>query len=132
MLLILANMIYAMPIYLILPVISHMIMDFGLADTRSETGYYSAPILGVYSLARMLSALPWGCIGDRYGRRPVLLISIICVFVTSITTGLALDFWSVLITRFIYGSVSPVMATSKAVCGDISSGTELIYNVGLI
>lgn len=76
-LLVLAIVMDAMPTYLLLPVVSHMTMDFGLAYTRSETGYYSAPILGVYNLGRMVSAMPWGIITDRYGRRPVMLISII-------------------------------------------------------
>ena len=124
-LLVLAIIIDAMPTYLLIPVISHMIMDFGLADTRSTTGYYSAPIMGVYNLGRMVSAIPWGCFEDRYGRRPVVLISIACIAITSYTTGLALEFWSVLISRFIYGSFSPIGATSKAIARDISSGNEL-------
>ena len=44
--LILANSIYSLPIFIMVPAISHMIMDFGLASNRSETGYYTAPILG--------------------------------------------------------------------------------------
>ena len=59
-LLVLAIIMDSMPTYLLIPVISHMIMDFGLASTRSSTGYYSAPIMGVYNLGRMISAMPWG------------------------------------------------------------------------
>ena len=73
-----------------------------------------------------MSAMPWGIVTDKCGRRPVLLISIICIVITSYTTGLALDFWTVFLSRFIYGAFSPVGATSKAVIGDISSGCELI------
>ena len=47
LMLLFSNILFATYMYSIVPAVNHMVMDFGLADTRSTTGYYASVILGV-------------------------------------------------------------------------------------
>jgi MFS family permease len=55
-----------------IPFHSQMIMDFGLVDRRSETGYYAGFINSASFLGRVLTASAWGFAADRFGRKPVI------------------------------------------------------------
>ena len=113
LMLLFSNILFATYMYSIVPAVNHMVMDFGLADTRSTTGYYASLILGVQFFGELLSAIPAGKIADRCGRKPVILASLICIVVTAIFMGLALDYWSVIIARFLFGTFCPLMTTAK-------------------
>lgn len=50
-----------------------------------------------------LSSLVVGTLGDRYGRRNVILISLIIVIIGSIACAFAVDFWMILVGRLCQG-----------------------------
>lgn len=51
-------------------------------------------------IGRMVSALFWGVVADRYGRRPVLFIALGCIAVFSIAFGFSTSFWAAFTFRF--------------------------------
>ena len=61
---------------ILIPLIPYMAAQFGASPTLNTS------ILGIYSACQLLAAPLWGRLSDRYGRRPILLTSMLgaCCF----------------------------------------------------
>ena len=55
---------------ILVPLIPYMADNFGASPELIT------PILGTYSLCQLIAAPVWGRLSDRYGRRPILMISL--------------------------------------------------------
>jgi len=55
---------------ILIPLVPYMADRFGTAPQ------FITPVLGSYSLCQLLAAPWWGHLSDRYGRRPVLMLSL--------------------------------------------------------
>lgn len=54
----------------------------------------------------------WGALSDRYGRKPVVLIGLGGVAISSLIFGLAKSYWVALLARFIGGALNGNVAVS--------------------
>ncbi|KNC99652.1 uncharacterized protein SPPG_09242 [Spizellomyces punctatus DAOM BR117] len=61
---------------ILFPFIVFMVESFGVAPDSESLGYYVGFITAAFAGAQCLSALPWGTLSDRIGRRPVLLLGL--------------------------------------------------------
>ena len=64
---------------------------------------------------------------DRIGRRPVILLGLIGVTVSTFSFGLARTFWWAVISRALAGALSGNTAVIQSVVGEITDDT----NIGL-
>lgn len=86
----------------------------------------------IYAAAQFVAA-PWmGKLGDRFGRRPVLLISLVGQVVGYLVFGLGGALWVLFLARFIGGVTGGNMSTASAYIADISKPEERTRNFGLI
>jgi len=74
------------------PYASNMVMDFGLTEDQSTTWYYAGFLCGGVMLGRAIGAHFWGYAADKYGRKPILLISLVSVVIGNLAFGLAPSF----------------------------------------
>ena len=102
------------------PYASNMVMDFGLTDDRSATGYYAGFLCGGVMLGRALGAPFWGYAADRYGRKPVLVISLFSIVVGSLSFGLAQSFVMASASLFISGMFCTLAVVCKTCVSEVT------------
>ena len=86
----------------------------------------------VYAGAQFVGAPILGKLGDRYGRRPVLLISVFGAAVGYMIFGLGQALWVLLLARMVSGITGGNMATASAYIADVSKPNERVKNFTLI
>ncbi len=71
-------------------------------DAKAETIlFYGDIFLGVFLIGGALGGILFGALADRWGRRPVLILTILTYSVFSGLTALAQDLWQVAALRFL-------------------------------
>ena len=63
-------------------------------------------ILAMYSLAQLFAAPLWGRLSDRWGRRPILLVSLAGSVVAYLWMGVAYSLWVLFAARFLQGAMA--------------------------
>ena len=102
----------------IFPFVSFMIVDLRMVKSINEAGAYAGFVSGVFMGGRMLSSLPWGVVADRWGRKPVLVISAITMFGTSILFGFAQSFETAVLAQLLLGLGNAMATTGKTVIAE--------------
>jgi MFS family permease len=119
----------------IMPYISSLIMHFGLVDSRNDTGYYVGIIASAALFGRAFTAPVWGHLADLYGRRPLLIFSLVVVTVVSLVFSFVPNFLVAVGLRLCLGSlcsISVVAKTAATECvpDDSASTAMMMYSTG--
>lgn len=121
----------AMGIGLILPVMPELIMDVrgaGISNAAIWGGILSA----TFAVMQFLFSPTIGNLSDRFGRRPILLISTIIMALDYVVMAVAGTIWLLLFGRIVGGITSATQATASAYMADISPPEKKAQNFGLI
>jgi MFS transporter, DHA1 family, tetracycline resistance protein len=86
----------------------------------------------IYAAAQFFAAPLLGKLGDRYGRRPVLLISVFGSAVGYLIFGIGGALWVLFLSRLIDGITAGNMSTASAYIADVSKPEERAKNFTLI
>ncbi len=86
----------------------------------------------LYSAAQFIAAPVLGRLSDRWGRRPVLLASLLGSAAAYVFFGLSGALWMLLTSRFVGGLAGGNMSTAGAYIADISEPGERARNFTLI
>jgi DHA1 family tetracycline resistance protein-like MFS transporter len=86
----------------------------------------------IYAAGQFVAAPLMGKLGDRYGRRPVLLISIFGQGIGYLIFGLGGGLWVLFLGRLIGGFTGGNLSTATAYIADISKPEERSKNFALI
>jgi MFS transporter, DHA1 family, tetracycline resistance protein len=73
-----------------------------------------------YSLGQFLGELGWGRLSDRIGRRPVLLIAMVCSALSFVGFAFAPNVWVGIVARFLSGIVTGTMSTAQGYIADVT------------
>lgn len=93
---------------LVAPIIPLYALEFGVSYTAA-----GALITG-FALARLMFSLLGGVAGDRYGARRVAIGGAVLLTVSSITAALAPSYGVLLISRFVEGMGTAILATTAS------------------
>lgn len=104
----------AMGLMLLSPVIPLIVEDFR-SDARTI-----AALAVTYSAAQFLATPLLGALSDRYGRRPILILSFLGSTVTYLAFGWAPALWVLFAGRLIDGLTGANIGTSQAYLADIT------------
>ena len=74
-----------------------------LGDSNQELNKLSGFINSIFIFGWALGGFTWGIIGDKTGRKKVLLLAITCYGSFTILTGFMTQWWGVVICRFLSG-----------------------------
>lgn len=89
-------------------------------------------LMFVYSGMQILMSPVWGQMSDRFGRRPILLMTIAGQAIAFIWAGFATDYETLLITRIFAGVFAANISTANAYMADISKPEDRAKSMGLI
>lgn len=90
------------------------------SGTASTIVLFGGLLGALYSLLQFIAAPLWGGISDRIGRRPVLLISVMGLFVSYVLWVFSGSFTLLILARIIGGFMSGNLSIASAVVSDIT------------
>jgi MFS transporter, DHA1 family, tetracycline resistance protein len=115
-----------MGIGLILPLFPFIAMDIGLTP-ESITA-----VLAIYPIAQFFAGPVWGRLSDKYGRRPILMISMVGAVASYSVLGFADSLWMLMLSRVIGGISAGNLAAAFAYITDITTPENRAKGMGLI
>ncbi len=124
-------MIDAMGIGLILPVMPDLIREVTGGDL-SQAALWGGVLATSFAVMQFLFGPTLGSLSDRYGRRPIILISLFVMAVDYYVMALAGTIWLLLLTRIIGGITAATQSTATAYIADISKPEEKAARFGLV
>lgn len=117
---------------LIIPVMADLIAQLKHIPVN-EASTYGALLLSVFAIVQFLCAPIMGNLSDQYGRRPVLLLSLLGFGVDYIILAIAPSYGWLFIGRVIAGITGASFTTASAYIADVSTdATSRAKNFGLI
>ncbi|WP_319824518.1 TCR/Tet family MFS transporter [Thalassovita sp.] len=124
-------MIDAMGIGLIMPVMPELIQEVS-GGTLARAALWGGVLTTSFALMQFLFSPALGRLSDAYGRRPVLLVSLVVMAADYLVMALAGSIWLLLAGRIVGGITAATHATAMAYMADISSSRDKAANFGLI
>jgi MFS transporter, DHA1 family, tetracycline resistance protein len=88
--------------------------------------------MGTYSFGQFVGAPLWGKLSDRYGRRPILIASLIGAFLSYIILAYSRDIWTLGFSRLFGGLMAGNIAAAFAYVGDITTPESRPKAMGMI
>ncbi|KAI0847491.1 MFS general substrate transporter [Daldinia vernicosa] len=95
-----------------------MVQDLHGGDD-TDASFYAGLLVSAYAVAEALTAIGWGALSDRYGRKPVVLFGLGGVAVSSLIFGLATEYWVALLARFIGGALNGNVAVMQTMVAEM-------------
>ena len=89
-------------------------------------------MMGLYSVAMFLTTPILGRVSDYYGRRPVLMLSMLGATIGYLILANASSLWMVAAARLISGAMAGNMAAAQAYMTDVSTEKNRAKAMGLI
>lgn len=123
-----AVLLDAVGIGLIFPILPALLREVGHTDNIS---LLLGIMLALYSACQFLFSPILGVLSDRFGRRPVLLVSLAGAAIDYLVMAFAPHLWVLVLGRAIAGVTSANMAVATAYITDISSEEERAKRFGL-
>jgi DHA1 family tetracycline resistance protein-like MFS transporter len=124
-------MIDAMGIGLMIPVMPDLIAEVGAANLGTAA-LWGGVLTTAFAVMQFLFGPVIGGLSDRFGRRPVLLVSLVIVSLDYLVMAVAGSIWLLLAGRVVGGITSATQATANAYMADISAPGDRAANFGLI
>ena len=121
----------AMGIGLILPVMPDLIREVNGGDI-SGAAIWGGILSASFAVMQFLFAPLVGNLSDAFGRRPVMLASLLAMALDYVVMALAGSIWLLLAGRIFGGITAATNATATAYMADISTPQEKARNFGLI
>lgn len=116
---------------IIIPVIPKLLQELNHSDI-SEAAQLGGWLAFAYAFTQFLFAPFMGSLSDRFGRRPVLLISLIAFSVDYLVLALAPTVAWLFVGRIVAGITGASVSTAMAYISDVSTPENKAKNFGLV
>ena len=116
---------------IIIPIIPSLISEL-IDGSISEAAMYSGWLMFSYATLQFLFAPILGGLSDQFGRRPVILLSLLGFGINYIVLALAPNIIWLFIGRIFQGIMGASLTTASAYIADISTPEKKAQNFGLI
>lgn len=117
---------------IIIPVLPFLVEKYVTTTNPNIIGFYVGVLMSVYALFQFLAAPGLGMLSDRFGRRPILLVSLAGSVVGYIFLGIAGSLWMLFLGRIIDGLTGGNISTIYAYIADITEPKQRGKYYGLL
>ncbi|MEM1432095.1 MAG: MFS transporter [Pseudomonadota bacterium] len=121
----------AMGIGLILPVMPDLIQETS-GGSLADAALWGGVLAFSFAAMQFLFAPFLGNLSDRFGRRPILLISLAVMAADYLVMALTQSIWVLLAARIVGGMAAAQQATANAFIADISTPEQKAARFGLV
>ena len=111
---------------IVLPILPIYAKRFHISSLRA------ALLVAAFSGASFVFSPVWGRVSDRFGRKPVLLVSLAGTAAGSLLTGLAGGFGLLLLGRIVDGASGASVSVAQAAAADLAPPSERARLFGLL
>ena len=122
--------INSLGIGLILPVMPSLLLEMGLPDL-SDAAAIGGMLSLVFAAMQFLFAPLLGRLSDRYGRRVVLITSLVAVGIDYLLLAVASSLWLFFVARIVSGVGSATFSVANAILADLSPPEKRAATFGL-
>ena len=129
--LIITVIIDSMGIGLIGPVMPTLLKELGSPDV-STAAVWGGLLATSFAFMQFCFGPLLGNLSDSYGRRPILLVSLLVMAFDYLIMGFASSIWILFLGRLVGGITAATHSTAMAYMADISENNEKSQNFGLI
>ena len=116
---------------IIVPILPELIKQFLDGDTAQAARYFGA-IAAVYALMQFLFAPIWGALSDKFGRRPIILLSDLGLALDYLIQGFAPTIGWLFLGRVLAGVMGASFTAANAYIADVSTPENRAQNFGLV
>jgi DHA1 family tetracycline resistance protein-like MFS transporter len=102
------------------------------ADSFGASEFQTGLLVSSYALMQMIGAPVLGRLSDRYGRRPVFLISILGTFAGFLILGFANSLWMLYASRILSGLTAGNISVAQAYIADITDEKNRTRGMGML
>src|SRR5260221_13311774 len=102
------------------------------AETFGASGLAIGCLFAVFSLCQLVAAPALGDLSDRYGRRPILIFSLLGTVVSFVMLALAHSIVLLFLARIVDGLSGGNISTARAYIADITEPKDRARAYGLI
>ncbi|WXK23871.1 TCR/Tet family MFS transporter [Mycetohabitans endofungorum] len=114
---------------IVIPVLPSLLHE--LSATESVASQYGM-LLAVYALAQCLCSSMLGALSDRFGRRPMLLASLIGATIDYAVMAIVPSLWVLIIGRLVAGMTSANLVVATAYLADIAPSGQRASHYGYL
>ncbi|KAG0702476.1 major facilitator superfamily domain-containing protein [Suillus ampliporus] len=124
--LLLAQMPEQLTASVIYPFVNQLVRSTGITggDER-KTGYYAGLIESMYYAVEAITILQWGRVSDYVGRKPVILVGLFGVTLSTVSFGLSKEFWMIILSRCAQGALNGNMGVVKCNMTEITDTSNM-------
>jgi DHA1 family tetracycline resistance protein-like MFS transporter len=116
---------------IIIPVLPKLLQTLGHISVR-DASWYNGWLTFVYASMQLIFGMIMGNLSDRYGRRPVLLVSLFGFSIDYMVMAFAPSIAWLFVGRTIAGICGASTSTATAYIADITTGDKRAANFGLV
>lgn len=116
---------------IILPIMPDLLVEL-TGRTVAESAFVGGAMTAVYALNLFLFGPIIGALSDRYGRRPLILISLAALTLDYLLMAVAWTVWLLFLGRFLAGIAGASFTVAGAYIADVSPKDQRAQNFGLI
>lgn len=106
--------------------------ELSASEDFARAGQYVGVISATYALMQFLFAPIMGALSDRFGRRPVILVSLFGLGIDFLIQGFALSIWWLFLGRVLAGIMGANFTTANAYIADVSTDSTRARNFGFV
>ncbi|KAI8918605.1 major facilitator superfamily domain-containing protein [Powellomyces hirtus] len=108
----------------LLPFVFFMVQGYFPDANPTTLGTYVGLITSAFCIAQLVTALPWGWLSDRIGRKPVLLIGLSGNAIFMSLFGVAGLYWQAVFFRTACGALNGNVGVAKSIIGEITDDSN--------
>src|ERR1700687_417448 len=116
---------------LALPFLPMYVQALGVTE-RAQVAVWSGVISGSAALTMAVLAPIWGVLADRYGRKAMLVRSMIGGAIVVAAMGFVADVWQLLAIRMVQGAVTGSQAAAAALVAAATPASSVGFALGLV
>ena len=116
---------------IIIPVMPQLIMEL-TGEPLAQAARYGGLLLLLYAVMQFFMSPVIGALSDRFGRRPVLLLSLLGYAIDYTIMGLAPVLSWLVVGRLFSGAFAATYATANAYVADVSTPEKRAGNFGIM